>query len=160
MSSSRDRNSSKLTRSLSLILYADRASDFPKELVSRYSKQPFEIILDTVGDQATHSGCGSYAVKGAHYWNVGANVLTPGAGGLTALIKFVFSAYLLPTFLGGVPVKFHNTGLDKNKMAKFHALASGESVWREKEELRKKEIGEKSIEDLDEFLPNCDAFFY
>lgn len=127
---------SKLTSQLCfpchLSFFPDRASDFPKELASRYSKQPFDVVLDTVGDQLTHSGCGSYLKEGGHYFNCGASVLTPNQGGVFKLISFLLSAFLLPTFLGGVPAKFHNTSLQNEKFGRFAALARGESMKRKK----------------------------
>ena len=116
----------------------DRATDAPKELAARYSKQPFDVVLDTVGDPTIYQGSDAY-LKGTYY-NVGANLLTPGEGGLFALLKFTLAAYLLPTFLGGNRAKFYSAGLDNAKMPKFAALVKGES----KREARKSLVARES----------------
>lgn len=51
--------------------------------------------------------------------------MTPGEGGLFKFIRFLLSAYFLPTFLGGVPAKFHNIAADNSKMDEFATLVRG-----------------------------------
>lgn len=131
----------------------DRATDASKELVARFSKNQFDVILDTVGEPPIYYKSDSYLKKGGIYHNIGATLLTPGErhiisgarldmlslnfaflsrsfftpgqGGMLALVKFSLKAMLLPTFLGGVRAKFHTAGLDNKKMGNFAALAKG-----------------------------------
>lgn len=59
--------------------------------------------------------------------------MSPGEGGMFKFIRFLLSAYFLPTFLGGVPAKFHNIAADNSKMDEFATLVRGEFPKKKKE---------------------------
>jgi len=105
-----------------------RQVDAGGELALRYKDAPFDYALDCVGEHSVHLQCPKFLKFNAPYLCIGASSLSANTGLLSpelrSLIAWQLRAMVLPSFLGGIPRKFKQTGLDDSRMEEFGQLVT------------------------------------
>jgi NADPH:quinone reductase-like Zn-dependent oxidoreductase len=98
--------------------FIDYQSGAVSQLESKYSSDPFDIILDCVGSFDTYRACPSFLKKDSTYVNIGASSFDISRlfRSVGAFAKNTIQTLILPAMLGGTPRKYVTTGLDVKYM--------------------------------------------
>ncbi|BFZ61525.1 hypothetical protein YB2330_002591 [Saitoella coloradoensis] len=100
------------------------AGDLGKQLAVKYGKEPFDLVLDTVGiDDLYHTSPKFLKAEGGKYVNVGAEVTS--LSDILRLSSSMIPKLLQPTWLGGTPRPYIFSALKitKDKLEAVNTMA-------------------------------------